>query len=306
MSDEGSKILMNQKAFRDNRIIVNAKFEKENFEGHIFANGSVSMFTLFAGKIFINTVFDHCAFKDLDVGGCAFKDCSFDHCTFQNVSLTLDTYISRCDFLNKCNFDSVSVFSSVTISHSFFDKESVINDIGFENERQVAEFATKNKYIQMLENNGSTLMDFALKNFTYTPEYKHYPSDCDFIGWKVIKDAQARREGKSRLYLVKLLIPKEAKVSSWIGDKCRADRAYVLNIYDQEGKEVQEVIAKCAINDKILTDYTVGEYSYPDDFDDDFRNICSNGIHFFLDKQEAMDYNHFEFLNQSEKVIGQS
>lgn len=291
MSDEGSKILMNQKAFRDNRIIVNAKFEKELFERHIFANGSVSISTLFAGKIFINTAFDHCTFKDLDVGGCVFKDCSFDHCTFQGISLTLDTYISCCDFLDKCNFDSVSVFKSVTISHSFFDKENVINDIGFENECQVAAFAAKNGYIRMLKDNDSTFMDFALKNFTYTPEYKHYPSDCDFIGWKVIKD------GESRLYLVKLLIPKDAKVSSWIGDKCRADRAYVLNIYNQEGKEVQEVVAKCAINDKILTNYTVGEYSYPDDFDDNFRNVCSNGIHFFLDKQEAMDYNHFEFLN---------
>lgn len=295
MSDEGSKILMNQKALRDNRIIVNAKFEKENFEGHICKDGSISAFTLFAGKTFIKTIFDHCAFNNLDIGGCIFKDCSFDHCTFQDVSLTLDTYISRCDFLDKCSFDSVSVFKSVTISHSFFDKENVINDIGFENERQVAEFAAKNGYIQMLKDKDSTFIDFALKNFTYTPEYKHYPSDGDFIGWKVIKDAQPKGNGENKLYLVKLLIPKEAKVSSWIGDKCRADRAYVLNIYDQEGKEIQKVVAKCAINDKVLTDYTVGEYSYPDDFDDNHRNICSNGIHFFLDKQEAMDYNHFEF-----------
>lgn len=297
MSDEGSKILMNQKAFRDNRIIVNAKFEKENFEGNICKDGSISAFTLFAGRTFIKTVFDHCTFKNLDVGGCVFKDCSFDHCTFQDVNLTLDTYISRCDFLDKCNFDSVGVFRSVTISHSFFDKENVINDIGFENERQVAEFAAKNRYIQRLKDRDRIFMDFALKNFTYTPEYKHYPSDCDFIGWKVIKDAQPKDKGENKLYLVKLLIPKEAKVSSWIGDKCRADRAYVLNIYDQEGKEVQEVTARCAINDKILTTYTVGEYSYPDDFDDDHRKICSNGIHFFLDKQEAMDYNHFEFLD---------
>ena len=297
MSDEGSKILMNQKAFRDNRIIVNAKFEKENFEGHIYKDGSVSIFALFAGKIFINTVFDHCAFKDLDVGGCVFKDCSFDHCTFQGISLTLDTYISRCDFLDKCNFDSVSVFKSVTISHSFFDKENVINNISFENECQVAAFAAKNGYIQMLKDNDSTLMDFALKNFTYTPEYKHYPSDGDFIGWKVIKDAHVHYEENDRLYLVKLLIPKDAKVSSWIGDKCRADRAYVLNIYDQKRGAVQKVTARCAINDKILTTYAVEEYVYPDSFDDNHRNTCSNGIHFFLDKQEAMDYNHFEFLD---------
>ena len=43
--------------------------------------------------------------------------------------------------------------------------------------------------------------------------------------------------------------------------------------------------------------YTINKMVYPDSFDDDHRNVCSNGIHFFLDKQEAMDYNHFEFLD---------
>ena len=38
------------------------------------------------------------------------------------------------------------------------------------------------------------------------------------------------------------------------------------------------------------TTYTVGEMVYPDTFDENRWNECSNGIHFFINKQEAIDY----------------
>ena len=37
--------------------------------------------------------------------------------------------------------------------------------------------------------------------------------------------------------------------------------------------------------------YKVGEMVYPDDaFDENRWNECSHGIHFFVNKQEAIDY----------------
>ena len=36
--------------------------------------------------------------------------------------------------------------------------------------------------------------------------------------------------------------------------------------------------------------YKVGEMAYPDKFDDNRWNECSNGIHFFINKQDAIDY----------------
>lgn len=287
---QDSKVLISQETLLDrlfdDNFVINAKLEKECFDGNTYPRDIPLAFSLCSGKVFIKTTFDNCTFKNLTVANCVFKNCYFYNCTFQNIDLTLDTYISSCSFLNECHYDTIRVFDLVTIGRSFFDKNNTINNINFVNERQVSKFAIKNGYAKSSEKN--TFHDFALRNFTYTPKYKHYPSDCDFVGWKVIKDAQTQP-----LYLVKLLIPKDAKVSSWIGDKVRADRAYVLNIYNQDGKEVQEVTAKCAINDDIITTYTVGKYVYPDSFDDDHRNVCSNGIHFFLDKQEAIDYNHF-------------
>ena len=38
------------------------------------------------------------------------------------------------------------------------------------------------------------------------------------------------------------------------------------------------------------TIYRIGEMVYPDSFDNDRWNECSNGIHFFMDKQDAIIY----------------
>ena len=107
------------------------------------------------------------------------------------------------------------------------------------------------------------------------------PSDGTFIGWKKVKDGDYR-------FLVKLQIPAEAKRSSATGTKCRCDRALVLEITDleDEGHKVE-----CCVNVSYdRTEYKVGEMVYPDSFDDDRWNECSHGIHFFINKQEAIDY----------------
>ena len=36
--------------------------------------------------------------------------------------------------------------------------------------------------------------------------------------------------------------------------------------------------------------YKVGEIVYPDSFDEDRWNECSHGIHFFVNKQDAINY----------------
>ena len=107
------------------------------------------------------------------------------------------------------------------------------------------------------------------------------PSDGAFIGWKKVYD-------QATYFLVKLEIPAEAKRSSSTGRKCRCDRALVLEITDleDEGHKVES----CVNVSYERTEYKVGEMVYPDSFDDDRWNECSHGIHFFINKQEAIDY----------------
>ena len=103
------------------------------------------------------------------------------------------------------------------------------------------------------------------------------PSEGAFIGWKKV-------EGK----LVKLEIPEDARRRSATTQKCRCDKAKVLAITDFDGNNPIDEILNTSQASGLL--YKVGEMVYPDSFDEDRWNECSHGIHFFINKQDAIDY----------------
>ena len=103
------------------------------------------------------------------------------------------------------------------------------------------------------------------------------PSDGAFVGWKKVQDK-----------LIKLLIPEDAKRCSATTYKCRCDKAQVLAITSLDEESSFDSVTNVAYNPNI--EYKVGEMVYPDKFDEDRWNECSNGIHFFINKQDAIDY----------------
>ena len=110
------------------------------------------------------------------------------------------------------------------------------------------------------------------------------PSDGSFVGWKKISRYSENYYGE---YLVKLRIPDDARRCSANTTKCRCDKAEVLEITNIETSEKVDVITN---TNEVRCVYKVGEMVYPDSFDEDRWNECSNGIHFFINKQEAIDY----------------
>ena len=105
------------------------------------------------------------------------------------------------------------------------------------------------------------------------------PSDGAFVGWK-----KSRTE--NGFAIVKLQIPDGAKRSSATGRKCRCDLAFVIAIYDEDGNEIKSAISD---NDKSFV-YRTGEMVTPDSFDDNRWIECSHGIHFFITRTEAEEY----------------
>ena len=103
------------------------------------------------------------------------------------------------------------------------------------------------------------------------------PSDGSFIAWKRVYR-----------YLVKLEIPEDAKRCSGATNKCRADKAKVLEIYTLGGAKAN--IRHIVNNNYSTLDYIIGETVYPDSFDENRWNECSHGIHFFINKQDAINY----------------
>ena len=102
------------------------------------------------------------------------------------------------------------------------------------------------------------------------------PEVGSFIGWK-----------KADGCLIKLEIPTEAKRHNSLGGrKCRAEFVKVLNI-TKDGKRHSKAITA---GHGPATIYKIGEIVKPDSYDPDPLIECSNGIHFFISKQEALDW----------------
>ena len=114
------------------------------------------------------------------------------------------------------------------------------------------------------------------KEIPFVPFY--CPSEGSFIGWKKVSN-----------YLIKLQIPEDAKRSSATSQKCRCDKAKVLAITELDGTNPISEIENFAYSPSVL--YKVGEMVIPDSFDEDRWNECSHGIHFFINKQDAINYN---------------
>ena len=105
------------------------------------------------------------------------------------------------------------------------------------------------------------------------------PDFGSFIGYK-----KARGD-----VIVELEILADAKRCSATSRKCRCDKAKVLRILDMNRQEIDApyVVSKFDRN----FEYWVGEIVSVDDFDENRWNECSPGIHFFINFQEAVNYN---------------
>ena len=107
--------------------------------------------------------------------------------------------------------------------------------------------------------------------------YLSCPTEGSFIGWK-----------KASGHIVKLRIPEDARRSSATGHKCRCDKAYVMEIQNMDGTRATEDTVR-SDHDKNFV-YTVGATVEVPDFDDNRWSECAPGIHFFIDRRAAVEY----------------
>ena len=89
-------------------------------------------------------------------------------------------------------------------------------------------------------------------------------------------------------FIVKLEIPEDAKRCSATTRKCRCSKARVVSITNPDGTET-EVTSVASKRDAGFV-YKVGEVVEVPNFDENRWNECSSGIHFFITRQEAVDY----------------
>lgn len=103
------------------------------------------------------------------------------------------------------------------------------------------------------------------------------PDTGSFIGFK-----------KASGRIVVLEIPADARRLSATGRKCRCDKALVIRIEEMDGttSDLTEVVSD---RDSSFV-YKVGKMVSVPDFCEDRWQECSAGIHFFINRQEAVNY----------------
>ena len=128
--------------------------------------------------------------------------------------------------------------------------------------------------------NNANLKYANLKDIKYNECTSFFALQCpekgSFIGYK-----------KARGKIVELLITEDAKRSSATTRKCRCSKAKVLSITNV-GNTVEYKEVHSDFNYSFV--YRVGEIVEVKDFDEDRWKQCSTGIHFFLTRDEAVNY----------------
>ena len=104
------------------------------------------------------------------------------------------------------------------------------------------------------------------------------PEKGSFTGFKKVRGN----------YIVELEILADAMRSSATGRKCRCSKAKVVSITNPDGSKAEETSACSGWDPNFI--YSVGEVVEVKDFDTNRWNECAPGIHFFITRQEAIDY----------------
>lgn len=238
--------------------------------------------------IYHRCCFIRCSFRHFDefrfrklFSSCTFEDCKFNHCTISLIAWSAK-FKGNTDFVDSyvhclTDTEAFSEVSSVCMDNSDLD----IGDTG-PHQNLIGANKFEHRY--------------ACPRYGGFVAYKKVRScnSCSFLGHVVAT----------------LWIPEDAKRSSAFGNKCRADKAVVtklerLELVDDGYKG--ETYAKGPFNFKLVdisnssnykclsvfdeaTEYKVGETVMPDSFDDRWYMECSNGIHFFYLKEDAIFY----------------
>ena len=131
---------------------------------------------------------------------------------------------------------------------------------------------------------GANLSDANLceaNNVPYIPMI--CPEEGSFIGWK-----KAEGNNNNNKVIVKLHIPSDAKRSSATTRKCRCSKAEVIAIYNLDGTVAEETTCHSSYDNSFI--YEVGKTVEVTYFSEDRWSECAKGIHFFISRQEAINY----------------
>ena len=274
---------------KPSEVIINGKTLAEILENHLHwlkrdVDGWKEMRANLDGADISNTDLRFANLKYASLNNVNFYKSDLREADLRRASLQ-HTNLSYADF-REATLNDTNIANSNLI-HADFGDASLIGTYLAHSNLTRADFRGAN--LSWVDLHSCVFYDTDLRdcNFMYSSlrdsKYVPYipfqcPSDGAFVGWKKVNNV-----------LIKLEIPADAQRSSATTNKCRCDKAKVLGFYDSLGE--MELNITELVNDRYEEcKYVKGEMVYPDYFDDDRWDECSHGIHFFINKQDAINY----------------
>lgn len=223
-------------------------------------------------------------FSNAKIYSSRFSKCIFTHASFRNAKL------------------NNAVFWLCDMTYSFFVGTELYNSCFHVSDLTFTTFT--NASFHASEFSTSYINDMC--DLTHAENVPNVPMACpdigSFIGWKkvslglnvddtidTIKRPSFCPTLSEKYGIVKLLIPEDAKRSSATGRKCRCDKAQVLQIQDLEGNVLDNTVAY-SFHDHGFR-YIAGTVVTPVlPFEENRWEECASGIHFFISREEAVNY----------------
>lgn len=226
---------------------------------------------------FLALLKEHSSENPLEITECTIQGADLHGADFSGASMTLCNF-EDCD-LTGAIFDRADIHGTLFLNcpmHgcSFVDanmQETVFRDIDLSD----SDISGADIFCAVLE--GANLE--GLKTSESTKWYRMVPpEEGPFIAWKCCTE----------LRVVQLLVPADARRVSATALTCRCDKAKVLSI-----KSIDETVKYDWAQSTVDPDfyYEVGKWVEPaNGFEPDRWKDSSRGIHFFMERQQAVDY----------------
>lgn len=204
---------------------------------------------------------------DVDLYGRNLTNIDFSHSNFRHVCLTGADFSDSC--IRGCLFEDCQMQRIRFIRADMREAALRYNDLSG------SDISGANLYAAALE--------YAVLNDIRSNEQTRWwrmvpPASGAFIAWKCCTE----------LRVVQLLVPADAKRVSATQETCRCSKAKVLSIRSIDGM-VSYDWAQSTVDSDFY--YEVGKWAIPTNgFEDDRWKDSSRGIHFFMERQQCINY----------------
>lgn len=266
---------------------MKADFSGEDLSGFDFCEMNLKH------AVFRNSKLKNNSFVDTDLTEAIFEDAIIENSIFNNVSLIkadLKNVYCRNSVFKKTNlsysnlYHSNLFFSDFSYSYLYFTNLSFANLTGL---RFVgANLSSANFEYSILT--GSDFLNAKISSTRFNNSDLRWASHVNFIPIACPEEGSFIGYKKARNRIIKLEICEDAKRSSALGRKCRCNKAKVLSITNFDGTPA--LVSELPSDYDFNFIYKVGEIIEEPNYCENRFNEYSEGIRFFINRQEAIDY----------------